>query len=63
VDQVRREIRGFLNDLKIPYAEDLESCARMVKRVWDYSRWLRTRKDLPTEGWTRCKPTSRFAFS
>ena len=43
-DQVRREIKGLLHDLKISYADDLESCTRMVRRVWDCSRWLRSGK-------------------
>ena len=43
VDEARREAVGYLNDLRIPYAMDQESCVKMIKGVWDYGRYLRAR--------------------
>jgi acyl-CoA synthetase (NDP forming) len=40
VDEARREAVGHLNDLRIPYAMDQESCVKMIKGVSDYSRYL-----------------------
>ncbi len=39
-DDARREAIGYLNKLKIPYAPELEGCVKMVKRMWDYTRYL-----------------------
>ncbi len=43
VDEARREAVGYLNDLRIPYAMDQESCVKMIKGVLDYGRYLRAR--------------------
>jgi len=43
-DEARREAIEILNDLKIPYAGRMESSIRMVKRAWDYGRYLDNRK-------------------
>ncbi len=48
-DEARREAIEFLQEAKIPYAEDLACCARMVKRMWEYSRYLQGRA-RETEG-------------
>lgn len=42
-DESRREAVGYLNDLRIPYTMDQESCVKMIKGVWDYGRYLRDR--------------------
>ena len=44
VDEARREVKGMLNDLQIPYAANLDGCIKAVGRMWDYSRYLKTRK-------------------
>jgi hypothetical protein len=45
VDEARREAVGYLNDLRIPYAMDQESCVKMIKGVLEYGRYLRGRKN------------------
>jgi acyl-CoA synthetase (NDP forming) len=45
VDEARREAVGYLNDLRIPYAMDQQSCVKMIKGVWEYSCHLRRRRD------------------
>ena len=42
-DESRREAVGYLNDLRIPYTMDQESCVKMIKGVLDYGRYLRAR--------------------
>ena len=44
-DEARREAVGYLNDLRIPYAMDQESCVKMIKGVWEYGRHLRGRRN------------------
>ncbi len=43
-DEARREAIEILNGLKIPYAVNLQSCIRIVSRIWGYSSYLRGRK-------------------
>ena len=45
VDEARREAVGYLNDLRIPYAMDQESCVKMIRGVWEYGRHLRGRRN------------------
>lgn len=42
-DDARREVVEHLNKYRIPYTGEMESCIRMAKRMWDYSRYVMTR--------------------
>ncbi|MBT7697931.1 MAG: hypothetical protein HN737_11040 [Desulfobacterales bacterium] len=44
VDEARREVIQTLNNLRIPYTVDLESCVKTVSRMWGYSRFLKNKK-------------------
>ena len=45
-DEAKREIIEQLNRYKIPYTGDMESCIKMVGRIWRYSRYLQTKKRI-----------------
>ncbi len=46
MDEAKREAFEYMNKLKIPYIMNMERCANMVRRVVDYSRYVRGRGSL-----------------